>query len=233
MKAIILAGGKGLRFGSVTKSIPKPMVMIGNKPMLWHILNLLSSNGIKDFIICVGYKGNIIKKYVSSIKENWNIQCVDTGLNTLTGKRIGLIKHMIKDQYFLMTYGDGLSDVNLKKLVNFHKTKKALATLTAVRPPSRFGVIKIHNDKVKVFKEKSSLGEGWINGGFFVINSNFLKFIKNDSTFLERDPLEKISKKGKLFAYKHSGFWQCMDTVRDKEILENKIKNSKWLKKIF
>ena len=129
MKAIILAGGKGLRFGSVTKSIPKPMVMIGNKPMLWHILNLLSSNGIKDFIICVGYKGEIIKKYVSSIKENWNIQCVDTGLNTLTGKRIGLIKHMIKDQYFLMTYGDGLANIDLKKLLKTHIKKKKLVQL--------------------------------------------------------------------------------------------------------
>lgn len=129
MKAIILAGGKGLRFGSVTKSIPKPMVRIGNKPMLWHILNLLSSNGIKDFIICVGYKGDIIKKYVSSIKENWNIQCVDTGLNTLTGKRIGLIKHMIKDKYFLMTYGDGLANINLKKLLKTHIKKKRLLLL--------------------------------------------------------------------------------------------------------
>tara|TARA_B110000971_G_C20028220_1_gene509980 strand:- start:946 stop:1656 length:711 start_codon:yes stop_codon:yes gene_type:complete len=236
MKVVILAGGLGTRLSEYTKTLPKPMVKVLKKPILLSIMNLYSYYGYNEFIIALGYKGSVIKDYFrkTEIKKNWTVNLVDTGLTTMTGGRLKRLKHFfIKNEDFLMTYGDGLSDVNLKKLVNFHKTKKALATLTAVRPPSRFGVIKIHNDKVKVFKEKSSLGEGWINGGFFVINSNFLKFIKNDSTFLERDPLEKISKKGKLFAYKHSGFWQCMDTVRDKEILENKIKNSKWLKKIF
>ena len=235
MKVVILAGGLGTRLSEYTKKIPKPMVPVLNKPILIRLMNFYSSYGFNDFIIALGYKGTIIKKYFKRNKfMKWNIELVDTGLKTMTGGRLKrLNKYFNKDEIFLMTYGDGLSDVDLKKLINFHKKNNALVTLTGVRPPARFGVIKIDNNKVKVFKEKSSLSEGWINGGFFVINSNFLKHIKNDSTFLERDPLEKISKKGKLFAFKHSGFWQCMDTIRDKEILENKIKKNKWLKKIF
>ena len=235
MKVVILAGGLGTRLSEYTKKIPKPMVPVLNKPILIRLMNFYSSYGFNDFIIALGYKGTIIKKYFKRNKfMKWNIELVDTGLKTMTGGRLKrLNKYFNKDEIFLMTYGDGLSDVDLKKLINFHKKNNALVTLTGVRPPARFGVIKIDNNKVKVFKEKSSLSEGWINGGFFVINSNFLKHIKNDSTFLERDPLEKISKKGKLFAFKHSGFWQCMDTIRDKEILENKIKNNKCLKKIF
>jgi glucose-1-phosphate cytidylyltransferase len=235
MKVVILAGGLGTRISEYTKKIPKPMVPILDKPILVRLMNFYSSHGFNDFVIALGYKGQIIKDYFKKNKfKKWNVKLVDTGLKTMTGgrlKRLG--EYFKKDEIFLMTYGDGLSDVNLKKLINFHKKNNALVTLTGVRPPARFGAIKIQKNKVKVFKEKSSLSEGWINGGFFVINSNFLKYIKNDSTFLERDPLEKISKKGKLFAFKHSGFWQCMDTIRDKEILENKIKKNKCLKKIF
>jgi len=231
MKAIILAGGKGLRFGSVTKSIPKPMVMIGNKPMLWHILNLLSSNGIKDFIICVGYKGEIIKKYVSSIKENWNIQCVDTGLNTLTGKRIGLIKHMIKDQYFLMTYGDGLANIDLKKLLKTHIKKKKIATVTAVAPIPRFGAIKLKSELVLSFNEKPSNTKDLINGGFFILDKKIFDFLNlKKNVMWEQDPMIELTKKKQLAAYHHKSFWHPMDTERDQVLLNKLFKNgAPWL----
>ena len=231
MKAIILAGGKGLRFGSVTKSIPKPMVRIGNKPMLWHILNLLSSNGIKNFIICVGYKGDIIKKYVSSIKENWNIQCVDTGLNTLTGKRIGLIKHMIKDQYFLMTYGDGLANIDLKKLLKTHIKKKKIATVTAVAPIPRFGAIKFKNELVLSFNEKPSNTKDLINGGFFILDKKIFDFLNlKKNVMWEQDPMTELTKKKQLAAYHHKSFWHPMDTERDQVLLNKLFKNgAPWL----
>ena len=229
MIAVILAGGKGTRFGSLTKSIPKPMIKIGNKPIIWHILKSLSLRGINNFLICTGYKEKIIRDYLSKLKENWSIKCVYTGLNTKTARRIGLVSKYIKEDKFLMTYGDGLSNVDINKLIKFHKKNNKLVTLTSVRPPARFGAIKIMKNYVKYFREKNSLDEGWINGGFFVIEPKFLKFINGDNTFMEQEPLKKISKKKQLVAFKHYGFWQCMDTLRDKEILEKKIKNKEHL----
>jgi glucose-1-phosphate cytidylyltransferase len=230
MKVVILAGGMGTRIKEFTKTIPKPMITINKKPILVHIMQHYSNFGFKDFYIALGYKGNIIKSYFKKKKfKNWNINCIETGKKTMTGGRLKRLKKYLKNDTFLMTYGDGLSDVNLKNLVKFHKKTKKTITLTAVRPPARFGVIKIKNNKVKYFKEKSSLDEGWINGGFFVVEPEIFKYIKDDKTYLERNPLEKIAKQGKLTAFKHYGFWQCMDTLRDKEILEKKIRNKEYL----
>ena len=228
MKVVILAGGSGTRLSEYTKSIPKPMVKIGDKPILVHIMKLYAKYGFKEFIIALGYKGNLIKKYFKKKKFNWNIKLVDTGLNTMTGGRLKRLKNIIGNQRFLMTYGDGISNINLKKLLRFHIKNNKLVTLAAVRPPARFGAIKINGNLVNYFKEKSKLDEGWINGGFFVMEPEFLKFIKGDKTFLEREPLEKLSKKNELIAYKHKNFWQCMDTLRDKKILEEALLKNKF-----
>ena len=233
MKVVILAGGMGTRISEYTKSlikpIPKPMIKVNGKPIIHRIIDHYIKYGHREFIIALGYKGKLIKKYFKKkkFKVKINIKLVDTGLKTMTGGRLKRLKKYL-DQTFLMTYGDGLSNVNISKLVNFHKSQKKLFTLTAVRPPARFGAIKIVNNKVKYFKEKSSLDEGWINGGFFVMSPEIFKFLKNDNTVLERQPLEKISKLKKLGAYKHFKNWQCMDTVRDKQLLEELVK-----KKIF
>ena len=228
MKVVILAGGSGTRLSEYTKSIPKPMVKIGDKPILVHIMKLYAKYGFKEFIIAVGYKGNLIKKYFKKKKFNWNIKLVDTGQNTMTGGRLKRLKNIIGNQRFLMTYGDGISNINLKKLLRFHIKHNKLVTLAAVRPPARFGAIKLNGNLVNYFKEKSKLDEGWINGGFFVMEPEFLKFIKGDKTFLEREPLEKLSKKNELIAYKHKNFWQCMDTLRDKKILEEALLKNKF-----
>ena len=228
MKVVILAGGSGTRLSEYTKSIPKPMVKIGDKPILVHIMKLYAKYGFKEFIIALGYKGNLIKKYFKKKKFNWNIKLVDTGLNTMTGGRLKRLKNIIGNQRFLMTYGDGISNINLKKLLRFHIKNNKLVTLAAVRPPARFGAIKLNGNLVNYFKEKSKLDEGWINGGFFVMEPEFLKFIKGDKTFLEREPLEKLSKKNELIAYKHNNFWQCMDTLRDKKILEEALLKNKF-----
>ena len=233
MKVIILAGGSGTRLSEYTKSIPKPMVKIGDKPILVHIMKLYAKYGFKEFIIALGYKGNLIKKYFKKKKFNWNIKLVDTGLNTMTGGRLKRLKNIIGNQRFLMTYGDGISNINLKKLLRFHIKNNKLVTLAAVRPPARFGAIKLNGNLVNYFKEKSKLDEGWINGGFFVMEPEFLKFIKGDKTFLEREPLEKLSKKNELIAYKHKNFWQCMDTLRDKKILEEALLKNKFLEKNY
>ena len=208
------------------------MIKICGKPIIHRIIDHYIKYGYKEFIIAIGFKGNVIKKYFSQIKINKNIkiQLVNTGLKTMTGGRLKRLKKLLNET-FLMTYGDGLSSVNILKLVNFHKSQKKLFTLTAVRPPARFGVIKLKNNYVKFFREKNSLDEGWINGGFFVVEPEFIKYIKNDKTFLEREPFEKITKKKQFVAFKHKGFWQCMDTIRDKEILEKKIKNKEHLEK--
>ena len=226
MKVVILAGGLGSRLSEHTKTMPKPMVKINGVPIIIRIMSHYSEYGFKEFFIATGYKGNVIKKYFKKNFFNWKINVIDTGKKTMTGGRLKRLKKYLKDESFLMTYGDGLSNVNIKKLIKFHKRNKKLVTLTAVRPPARFGALKILNNKVKYFKEKSKLDEGWINGGFFVINKDFFKYIRGDNTFLEREPLEKISKKKQLTAYKHTGFWQCMDTIRDKEILEKIVKKS-------
>ena len=232
MKVVILAGGFGTRISEYTKTIPKPMIPINKVPILIHLINHFKKHNLNEFYIAAGYKSKIIKDYFKKKKiKNCKINIIDTGLNTMTGGRLKRLSKYLKKETFLMTYGDGLSNVNIKKLVKFHKQKKKLMTLTAVRPPARFGAIKIINNTVRYFKEKSSLDEGWINGGFFVIEPEIFKYIKNDKTYLERSPLEKIASLKKLTAYKHHGFWQCMDTLRDKEILEKKIKNKNYLEK--
>ena len=229
MKVILLAGGFGTRLSEHTETIPKPMINIAGKPMLLHIMKLYAKYGYKDFYIALGYKGEIIKKFFNKKFFDWNINLVETGENTMTGGRLKRLKKYIGNETFMMTYGDGLSNVNLKKLLKFHKKNKKLATLTSVRPPARFGVLKLNGQYVSYFKEKSKLDEGWINGGFFVMEPEFLKFIKNDNTYLEREPLETATKKGQLIAFRHEGFWQCMDTKRDMDRL-NKILNSKKIK---
>tara|TARA_A100001011_G_scaffold357069_1_gene401626 strand:- start:7140 stop:7820 length:681 start_codon:yes stop_codon:yes gene_type:complete len=226
MKVVILAGGLGTRISEYTKTIPKPMIEINKKPILYRIMDHYSKYGHKDFYIAIGYRGHIIKKYFKKKKfKKWNINLIDTGRNTMTGGRLKRLKKFLNNETFLMTYGDGLSNINIKKLINFHKKNKKLVTLTAVRPPARFGAIKLKKNFVKYFKEKSKLDEGWINGGFFVMEPKFLKFIKNDKTYLEREPLERMCKLNNLVAYKHNDFWQCVDTKRDldklKKILQN------------
>ena len=224
MKVVILAGGLGTRLSEYTKSIPKPMVKINGEPILFHIINHYLKYGFDNFYIALGYKGNYIKNYFKKKKINFKVNLINTGLKTMTGGRLKRLQKKLGNDTFLLTYGDGISNVNLDKLIKFHKKNKKLITLTAVRPPARFGAIKILGKKVKTFKEKSKLDEGWINGGFFVVEPKFLNFIKGDTTFLEREPLERASKNNQLLAFKHNGFWQCMDTKRDKDFLEEKLK---------
>jgi len=226
MKVVILAGGFGTRISEYTKFIPKPMIRINRVPLLLHIMNHYSKFGFNEFYIALGYKGNVIKNYFKNKKFNWKINLVETGKNTMTGGRLKRLAKYLKGESFFLTYGDGLSDVNIIKLLRFHKKNKKLVTLTAVRPPARFGALKLKGNLVKYFKEKSKMDEGWINGGFFVIDQKFLDFIKNDRIFLEREPLEKVTKMKELAAYRHNGFWQCVDTKRDL-ILLNKILKSK------
>lgn len=228
MKVVILAGGFGTRIGEYTKTIPKPLIKISGKPILIHIMELYSRYGFKEFYIALGYKGNVIKKFFKKNNfSKWKINLVETGKNTMTGGRLKrLKKYFKKNETFMMTYGDGISNVNLKKLLNFHKKNKRIATLTAVRPPARFGALKISGKRVKYFKEKSKLDEGWINGGFFVMDQKIFDFIDSDKTYLEREPLEKLTKNKQLLAYKHKSFWQCMDTKRDKDKLEQLLKRN-------
>ncbi len=230
MKVVILAGGLGTRLSEYTHTIPKPMVLINGKPLLLRIMNFFAKNGFKNFYIALGYKGDVIKKYFKKNKKNWNINLINTGKKTMTGGRLKRLTRYLKGETFIMTYGDGLSNVNLKKLVKFHKKNKKKATMTAVRPPARFGYVKIKGNSVKYFKEKSKSDEGWINGGFFVIEPSFLKYIRGDNTYLEREPLEKLTKENKLAAFKHKDFWQCVDTVRDKKNLERELKKTKYQK---
>jgi glucose-1-phosphate cytidylyltransferase len=224
MKVVILAGGKGTRIREYSSKIPKPMVKVNGIPIIIHIMKHYSNYGFDDFVIALGYKGNVIKNYFKKNKFPWNINLVNTGLNSMTGGRIKILKSIIGNNTFMMTYGDGVSNVNLKELVNFHKKNKKLITMTAVRPPARFGAIKLSGNLVKYFKEKSKLDEGWINGGFFVVEPEFIKLIKGNDTYLEREPLEIASSKKQVYAYKHYDFWQCMDTKRDKDLLEKILK---------
>jgi glucose-1-phosphate cytidylyltransferase len=220
MNVVILAGGLGTRMSEITKTIPKPMVKVLGKPMIVHIMEHYFKYGFCNFYIALGYKGDLIRKYFKKKKYKWNINLVDTGLNTMTGGRLKRLKKFLNKETFMMTYGDGISNVNLKKLVNFHKKNNSIATLTAVRPPARFGAIKIKGNQVQHFREKSKLDEGWINGGFFVFEPEIFNYIKGDHIFLEREPMAKLASKKKLIAYKHKDFWQCIDTKRDKDILE-------------
>ena len=209
------------RFGEETHLKPKPMIEIGGKPILWHILKIYSAHKINEFVICCGYKGNVIKEYFSKFdSELWNIELVDTGIDTMTGGRIKRIQNHIDDT-FCLTYGDGLSDVDINSLISFHKEKKSLSTLTAVHPPERFGVLELSEEYVTEFHEKHRGQSSWINGGFFVFEPEIFDYINDDTTILERAPLETLAKEKKLTAFKHNGFWHSMDTLRDKNNLEN------------
>jgi glucose-1-phosphate cytidylyltransferase len=230
MKIVILAGGLGSRLSEETHKIPKPMIKIGDKPIISHIINHFMKHNFSEVIICSGYKKEVIDNYFKNEKK---IQVVDTGLETQTGARIKNIKKLIgKDENFFMTYGDGLSDINLQKLLRFHKKNNKIATLSAVRPIPRFGHLTIENEKVIQFKEKDALSEGWINGGFFVLNSKVFDYISDDQDCIfEKEPLENLSKDGELMAYKHEEFWHPIDTLRDKNYLNEMFNKGKapWL----
>ena len=244
MKVVILAGGFGTRITEESQNKPKPMVEIGGKPILWHIMKLYYSYGFDEFVICGGYKQHVIKEwfanyfihnsditfdFTSSNKiiihnqysENWKVTVVDTGLNTMTGGRIKRVKDYIGDETFLLTYGDGVSNVNIKEAFDFHKKHGKLATMTAVQPESRFGVLDIQDDKVMRFREKKQSDAGWINGGFMILEPEVIDYVKDDTIMFEKEPMEALAKDGQLMCYKHYGFWQCMDTLRDKIKLEN------------
>jgi len=243
MKVVILCGGLGTRLMEETKDIPKPMVQIGGKPILWHIMKIYSHYGYNDFIICVGYKGEVIKEYfknyflnnsdftvdigdnkieiVKKCSESWKVTIIDTGANTLTGGRIKRIKEYIKNETFMLTYGDGVSDVNIKELVEFHKKNKHLATVTAVIPEGRYGSLKIEGDIVTEFAEKKDNDNKRINGGFFVLEPKVIDYISGDLIMWEKEPLEALSEEGQLDAYPHDGFWMAMDKLSDKKRLDD------------
>jgi len=246
MKTVILAGGFGTRLSEETGVRPKPMVEIGNKPILWHIMKIFSAHGFNDFVVCCGYKGHIIKEYFANYylddtdftidlqdnkmeihrnnTEPWKVTLIDTGKNSMTGGRVKRVKDYLNDEPFFLTYGDGVSDVNLTELLAFHKKQDSFATLTAVQPPGRYGAFNLDNkdSKITSFREKPK-GDGhetaWINGGFFVLEPEIFDYIENDQTIWEREPMENLAKDNKLAAYKHKGFWQSMDSLRDKEVL--------------
>ena len=242
MKAVILAGGFGTRISEETMVKPKPLIEIGGMPILWHIMKNYSVYGINEFVICCGYKGYMIKEYFANyflhmsdvtfdIKNNemevhqkyaepWTVTLVDTGMETMTGGRLKRIKNYLNDESFCFTYGDGLSNVKISELIDFHKKYKKLATLTAVKPPGRFGVLDLKEDIVKKIVEKPEGDGSWINGGFFVLEPSVLDYITNDSTIWEKEPLEQLAKNKNLAAYRHQGFWQPLDTLRDKNQLE-------------
>jgi glucose-1-phosphate cytidylyltransferase len=244
MKAVILAGGLGTRLSEETTLRPKPMVEIGGKPILWHIMNIHATYGITEFIIALGYKAEMIKDYflnfyawnndisldLSTGKKTiyngnapkWTVHLVDTGLSTQTGGRVKRLKKWLgDDETFMLTYGDGVADINLELLLKFHHSHGKLATMTAVRSPARFGRLSFEGDLVTEFFEKPSSGEGWINGGFFVLNAKAIEYIDGDETAWERDPVERLAHKGEMVGYRHYGFWSCMDTLREKHYLED------------
>ena len=233
MKVIILAGGFGTRLGEVTDLIPKPMVPIGGKPIIVHIMEHFASYGHTQFHLALGYKGDVIEKYFNDHSFKWDIKLHNTGLHTATGGRAKKIIQSFNDESCFLTYGDGLSNVNLSKLEEFHKNHGKLATVTAVHPSARFGELELDGDRVLSFKEKPQLQTGWINGGFFLLEHEFFKYIKSDSIMLEREPLELATADKNLNAFKHEGFWQCMDTRRDHELLETLWKdgNAPWKNK--
>ena len=242
MKVVILAGGLGTRLSEETALKPKPMIEIGGKPILWHIMSIYAAFGHTEFCCALGYKSELVKQYFlnffalnndlsidlgtgkTTIHERqhpaWKIHLVDTGLNTMTGGRIKRLQSLIGNETFMATYGDGVSDVDIEALLKFHRAHGKLATVTAVRPPARFGGIEIRDGRVERFIEKPQTGEGWINGGFFVFEPSVFQFIAGDNTILEREPLERLSAEGQLMAYEHAGFWQPMDTLREKRLLE-------------
>lgn len=242
MKVAILAGGYGTRLAEETETKPKPLVEIGGSPILWHIMMHYAHYGFKDFLIALGYKGEMIKKYMvdycslngnltidlknakveaeASYKPDWTVQLIETGLKTQTGGRIKRLKPYINNETFMLTWGDGVSDVNLDDLLAFHRSHGKLATMTAVRPPARYGHLEFEGDKVLEFTEKPQTGEGWINGAFFVLEPGVFDYIAGDDIVWEKEPLEQLAKDGQLMAYRHTSFWQCMDTLREKYLLE-------------
>ena len=253
MKAVILAGGLGTRLSEETLDKPKPMVEIGGKPILWHIMKIYSAHGINEFVICCGYKGYLIKEYFSNYflhmsdvtydmqnnkmivhnkrAESWKVTLVDTGEKTMTGGRLLRVKEFLKNEKsFCFTYGDGVGDINISELIKFHKSHGKKATLTSTTPPGRFGIIKVKNKTVCGFKEKPRGENGKINGGFFILNSSIFKFIKDDSTIWEKEPLIELANQKELMSFEHNGFWQPMDTLRDKIFLEESwaSKNPPW-----
>lgn len=243
MKTVILAGGMGTRLAEETALRPKPMVEIGGKPMLWHIMSLYAHHGHKDFIVACGYKGEVIKEYfrsfhlhnsdcnvdlktgvveaLNSRAPDWKVSLVDTGLHVMTGGRLARLRAQLKDAPFMVTYGDGVGDVNVRALEAFHRSHGKLATVTAVRPPARFGGLVLDGKRVSEFTEKPQTGEGWVNGGFFVFSPEVLDYCGGDDSILEREPLERLASDGQLMAYRHEGFWQPMDTMRDARLLES------------
>lgn len=228
MKVVILAGGFGTRLSEYTDSIPKPMIPIGKKPIIEHIMETYSLYGYKEFVVALGYKGKVIKSYFKNLKKNWKIDLVDTGSETLTGGRIKRLENIIKDETFFLTYGDGLCNINIDKLLKFHKKNKKIVTVTAVRPPARFGSLTIKKNKVIEFNEKVIKGDTWINGGYFVMEPKIFKFLKGDNEILEKKPLEKLAKISELYAYKHYGFWACMDHKIDKDRLDEMCRKKKY-----
>lgn len=243
MKAVILAGGYGTRLAEETTIRPKPMVEIGGRPILWHIMKILAQGGVDEFIIALGYKGNYIKEYflnfyalnnnisidlstgASTIHDgqqpNWRVHLVDTGIDTMTGGRLKRLEPWLdEDEPFIFTYGDGVADINLADLTSFHKSHGKLATVTTVRPPARFGDIAFDGKLVTAFYEKPMYGNTWINGGFFVLNKGVIDYVQDDTTIWERDPIENLVRDGQLGGYQHTGFWSCMDTIKEKQILE-------------
>ena len=243
LKIIILAGGLGTRLSEETDLRPKPMVEIGDHPILWHIMNIYSHYGHNDFYIALGYKGDQIKQYfinynslennvvvnlktghtdyINKIGKDWTVNLIETGKTTETGGRILKLKQYIGNEPFLLTYGDGVSDINIDQLIKFHKSHGKIATITAVRPPSRFGRLEFNGITVTSFSEKPQIGEGWINGGFFVLEPDIFNYIQNDNTIFEREPLERLASESQLEAYKHEGFWQPMDTLRELRLLRS------------
>ena len=221
VKAVILAGGLGSRIAEETQYIPKPMIEIGGMPMLWHIMKIYSSYGINDFIICCGYRAEVIKEYFNSFDSGkWTVQLVDTGLNTMTGGRLKKIQEYVDDETFCFTYGDGLANVSITELINFHKKNKTIATVTAVQPPARFGALELNQNKVVSFTEKPPGDGNWINGGYFVLEPSVFEYLNDDSTVWEKEPVENLARDDQLSAYRHSGFWQPLDTLREKNKLE-------------
>ncbi|MCF6147982.1 MAG: glucose-1-phosphate cytidylyltransferase [Candidatus Kuenenia sp.] len=243
MKAVILAGGFGTRLSEETTIRPKPMVEIADKPILWHIMNIFSSQGVNEFIIAVGYKAEVIKEYFlnfyainnditidlqkgetsihSGNQPKWKVHIIDTGLRTQTGGRLKRLKsYLEKEKTFLFTYGDGVADINIKDLITFHESHGKYATVTTVRSPARFGRLAFEGNKITDFYEKPQEAEGWINGGFFVLNKEVFDYIENDDSIWERTPIETLASDGQLMGYRHSGFWSCMDTLKEKHLLE-------------
>ena len=232
MKVVILAGGFGTRLSEYTDTIPKPMVPIGGKPIIQHIMEIYASYGHNEFYIALGQKGEIIKNYFKDLKNNWKINLIDTGADTLTGGRLKRLEQYLSKETFLLTYGDGVSNINISELINFHKSHKKIVTISAVRPPARFGSLSLKDSEVLKFKEKTQLGESWINGGFFVINPKFFDFLEGDNTVLESKPLEIVTDLKEIRAFRHEGFWQCMDHKLDKDLLDQMVIQNKapWIK---